>query len=158
MAELDWYEKVVVDGITVTAVPAIHGSASGLFDSNEVLWAGFDFLQDQKQIYFAGDTAYGQVFSEINKSIGPVEYALVPIVVYEPRQRMTVVHVNPDEAFKIGNDLHAKTIIGMHWGTIRLSEEAFEEPPRRFKQVTAQNGYTEETAWILKIGESRLLN
>ncbi len=157
VTELDWYSFTEVDGVIVSAVPAIHNSGRGLFDRNAVLWAGYVFKNSAKQIYFAGDTGYGPVFSEISRKIGPVDYALVPIGVYEPRKRMRSNHVNPSEALRIGKDINAKTIVAMHWGTIRLSEEAFEEPPHRFRNAADENGYTAETAWVLKIGESRML-
>ena len=157
VTELDWYDETVVGGVTVTAVPSIHGSGRGLFDRDEVLWAGFVFRDGPKQVYFAGDTAYGPVYPEIGREMGPVDYALVPIGVYEPRLRMKSRHVDPGEAVRIGRDLQARTIVGMHWGTIRLSDEAFEEPPRRFREVAAESGFSEETAWVLKIGESRRL-
>ncbi len=155
--ELDWYASTEVEDVVVTAVPAIHNSGRGLFDRNEVLWAGYVFKNKSKQIFFSSDTAYGPVYSEIGRKTGPVDYALVPIGVYKPRRRMKSQHVNPAEALRIGQDLNANIIVGMHWGTIRLSDEAFEEPPLRFRQVAEENGYTEETAWILKIGESRAL-
>ncbi len=157
VTELDWYSFTEVDGVIVTAVPAIHNSGRGLFDRNVMLWAGYVFKSSTKQIYFSGDTGYGPVFSEISRKMGPVDYALVPIGVYEPRQRMKINHVNPSDAFKVAKDVNAKTIVAMHWGTIRLSEEAFEEPPQRFRSIVAENGYTMETAWVLKIGESRML-
>ncbi len=65
--------------------------------------------------------------------------------------------MNPAEAVKVGQDLQAKTQISMHWGTIRLSDESFEEPPRRFRQVAGEQDWSEETAWILRVGESRRL-
>ena len=157
VTELDWYDEAAVGSFTVSAVPSIHGSGRGLFDRDEVLWAGFVIRNGAKQVYFAGDTAYGPVFSEIGRKIGPVDYALVPIGVYEPRRRMKSRHVDPEEALRIGQELGAKTIVGMHWGTIRLSDEAFEEPPRRFRQAADERGITDERAWILKIGESRRL-
>ena len=157
ITELDWYDGVDVGDVTVRAVPAIHGSGRGLFDHNKYLWASYVFSSGAKQVYFSSDTAFGPVYSEIGQKIGPVDYALVPIGVYEPRRRMKSRHVNPAEALRLGQSLRAKTIIAMHWGTIRLSDESFEEPPQRFRQVADENGYTEETAWVLKIGESRLL-
>ena len=158
VTELDWYTSSDVAGIKVTAVPAIHGSGRGLFDRNAELWASYVFNIGTKQIYFSSDTAYGPVYPEIAQKIGPVDYALVPIGVYEPRKRMKSVHVNPAEAIRIARDLQATTVVAMHWGTIRLSDEAFEEPPRRYRQVAEENGFTEKTAWLLKIGESRPLN
>jgi|SaaInlStandDraft_6_1057023.scaffolds.fasta_scaffold62991_1 N-acyl-phosphatidylethanolamine-hydrolysing phospholipase D len=158
VTELDWYATTEVEGITVTAVPAIHNSGRGLFDRNAALWASYVLENSSKRIYFSSDTAYGPVYSKIGQEIGPVDYALLPIGVYEPRRRMKFNHVNPAEAVRIGLDLRARTIIAMHWGTIRLSDEAFEDPPKRFRQVADKNGYDYETAWILKIGESRILD
>jgi len=158
VTELDWFGKAEVGAITVTAVPSVHNSGRGLFDRNETLWAGYVFNNGDKKIYFAGDTAYGPVYEETGRKIGPVDYALLPIGVYEPRQRMRANHINPDEAVKIGRNFRAKRMVGMHWGTIRLSDEMFEEPPQEFRRVADKNGFTEDTAWILKIGESRLLD
>jgi len=58
---------------------------------------------------------------------------------------------------KVGQDHQAKILIAMHWGTIRLSDELFEEPPRQFRQAAGEQGLSEETAWILRVGESRQL-
>ena len=157
VTELDWYDSTEVEGVTVTATPAIHNSRRGLFDRNAALWAGYAFKSNHKQVFFCGDSAYGPVYTEIGQKIGPVDYALLPIGTFEPRQRMKSNHMNPVESLKVAQDLHAKTIVAMHWGTIRLSDEPFEEPPRRFRQVADDNGYSGETAWLLKIGESRLL-
>jgi len=43
----------------------------------------------------------------------------------------------------------------MHWGTIRLTPEDPFEPPLRFRQAAIDQGYGEDNALILKIGESR---
>jgi len=158
VTELDWYSQANVRGVGVTAVPAIHGSARGLFDRNQILWAGYVLDHEGKKIYFSGDTAYGPVFKQIGKKVGPVDYALVPIGAYQPRRRMKHVHVSPEEAVNIGQDLKARITVGMHWGTIRLSDEAFEEQPKQFRQMASKKGLSEERVWVLKIGESRRLN
>jgi len=158
VVELDWYEEATAGGVAVTAVPAIHGSGRGLSDRNEMLWAGFVLRNGGRKIYFAGDSGYGPVFAQIRRLIGPVDFALVPIGVFEPRRRMKSRHVNPQEALQIGLDLGAGIIVGMHWGTIRLSDEAFEEAPRLFREAADASGISERRAWILKIGESRPLD
>lgn len=157
VTELDWFSRVGVEGVAVTAVPSIHGSARGLFDRNKTLWAGYVLQHKNKKIYFSGDTAYGPVFKQIGQRLRAVDYAIVPIGVFEPRRRMKHVHVNPQEAIKIAQDLSAKTTIGMHWGTIRLSDEAFEEAPKQFRQVAELKGLKQNAIWVLKIGESRPL-
>jgi len=158
VTELDWYDTTEVGGIVVTATPSIHHSGRNLFDRNATLWAGYAFKTNRKQVFFCSDSAYGPVYAEIARMIGPVDYALLPIGVYEPRRRMKSHHMNPADTLMVAQDLHANTVVAMHWGTIRLSDEPFEEPPRRFREIADENGYTEGTAWILKIGESRLLD
>jgi len=108
-----------------------------------------------KKVYFAGDTAYGSVFKDVAREVGSVDYALVPSGAYEPRRRMQSVHVNPDEAVNIAQDLHAETVVAMHWGTIRLSDESFEQQPKDFRKAAEARGFSKEQAWVLKIGESR---
>ncbi|MCP3870391.1 MAG: hydrolase [Gammaproteobacteria bacterium] len=157
VTELDWYDTTDIDGIAITATPAIHNSGRSLFDQNETLWAGYLLSSKKQKVFFCGDSAYGPVYPELARKMGPVDYAVVPIGVYEPRQRMKSHHMNPSEAVKVGQDLQARILIAMHWGTIRLSDEPFEEPPRQFRQAAGEQGWGEETAWILKVGESRRL-
>ncbi|TVP60147.1 MAG: hypothetical protein EA349_01865 [Halomonadaceae bacterium] len=130
--ELDWYDQQECLGIQVTAVPAIHMARRGLTDMNRTLWCGFALGHQQWQGYFAGDTAYGPVFREIGERLGPFDLALVPIGAYAPRRLMHCVHSTPEEALEIARLLQAKNAIAMHWGSIRLTTEPMDEPPRRF--------------------------
>ncbi|MCW9033966.1 MAG: MBL fold metallo-hydrolase [Rhodospirillales bacterium] len=157
VSELDWYQDTLEENIKITAVPAIHNSARSLFDRNEVLWAGYVLESKGKKVYFAGDTGYGAVFKEIGEKFGPINYALVPIGAYEPRVIMNVVHVNPEEAVAIAQDLKADTVVAMHWGTIKMTDEPFDEPPKRFEAAATKNSYAKDKAWVLKIGESKEL-
>jgi len=66
-------------------------------------------------------------------------------------------HLNPEEAIKVGMDIKANVFVGMHWGTIELSDEPPWEPPKRFRNAASQCGNFPERIWIMKIGEARLL-
>ena len=46
-------------------------------------------------------------------------------------------HATPEEALQIGRELRARRIVGMHWGTIRLTDEPPFEPPERFRAAAA---------------------
>lgn len=130
--ELDWYQASNGHGIEATAVPAIHMSRRGLMDQNRTLWCGFVIGGAGRRIYFAGDTAWGPVFRELGAWLGEVDLALVPIGAYEPRRLMHCVHATPEEALEIAQEVGAREAVGMHWGTIRLTTEPLDEPPRRF--------------------------
>ena len=57
---------------------------------------------------------------------------MIPIGAYEPRTMMQASHCTPEEAVQITTMLKSKKIVGMHWGTIRLSAEDTWEPPTKF--------------------------
>lgn len=147
--EGDWWDAFEVGGISVRIVPAVHTSRRGVGDTNRSLWCGFAFGDGQRQVYFAGDTAYGAVFREIGALCGPFSLGLVPIGAYEPRVLMQSVHCTPEEAVSIGIDIGARHLVGMHWGTIRLTLEPMLEPRERFLA-----GEEAPSRTVLRIGET----
>jgi L-ascorbate metabolism protein UlaG (beta-lactamase superfamily) len=157
VTELDWHERIELSGLSVTALPAIHFSKRGLFDRNQTLWAGFAIETPRRRIYFAGDTAYGPVFPQLGRDLAPFDLGLVPIGAYEPRPLMQGSHATPEEAVQIGRDLRLGRLVGMHWGAIQLTDEPPFEPPGRFRAAALAQGYRDEDAWVLRIGETRAL-
>jgi|TARA_B100001971_G_C18235904_1_gene567170 L-ascorbate metabolism protein UlaG (beta-lactamase superfamily) len=70
---------------------------------------------------------------------------------------MGISHTTPEEAIQIGVDIGANFYIGMHWGTIVLSDELPFEPPKRFAQNARMRGISSGKIWIMKIGETKKL-
>jgi N-acyl-phosphatidylethanolamine-hydrolysing phospholipase D len=68
---------------------------------------------------------------------------------------MHPVHTTPEEGFQIGKDVGARTIVAMHFGTFDLSDEAVDEPARRFRAEADRQGWGADRAWIMKVGETR---
>jgi L-ascorbate metabolism protein UlaG (beta-lactamase superfamily) len=155
--ELDWYQSLDLDGLRLTATPAIHFSKRTLFDRNQTLWCGFRLDGRHRSVWFAGDTAFGPVFEEIGQRLGRTDLALVPIGAYEPRELMRGSHCTPEEAVRISRAVGASSMCGMHWGTIMLTDEPPFEPPGRFRAAAAAAGYPPEAAWVMAIGETRSL-
>ena len=147
--ELDWYDTAALNDLQIQAVPALHMSRRGLTDQNKTLWCGFALEQGDWRGYFAGDTAYGPVFEELGAYLGAVDLALVPIGAYAPRRIMKPVHATPEEAVRIAEHLHAGLAIGMHWGSIRLTTEPMDEPPKRF--LAAESPVPRR---VLRLGET----
>ncbi len=131
--ELDWYQQVEIDGNRYTALPCYHFSGRSLRDSNRALWASFAIETPDAKVFFAGDTGYGDVFRTIGRTMGPFDVALVPIGAYGPRFIMAKVHADPEEAVAIGEDVGARFLAAMHWGTVRLTNEPMMEPKSRFE-------------------------
>lgn len=155
--ELDWHESIRLNDICMTALPAIHYSRRGLFDKNKSLWASFAIDNGKHRLYFSGDTAYGKMFKAIGAEFGPFDAAMMSIGACEPRCVMGFFHLSPEEAVQAGLDMNAKNLIGMHWGTILLSEEGPFEPAERFQKAASQLGVPEEFVWVMRIGETRIL-
>lgn len=154
VVELDWWQSQQFDNLNIRALPAVHFSSRGLFDRNKTLWASFAIESSEEKIWFSGDTARGEVFTEIGEKEGPFDYALMAIGAYEPRKIMQNVHVTPEEAVGVLKAVGAKKAIGMHWGSIMLTPEDPFDAPKRFKQAAIDQGYGEENAITLKIGET----
>ncbi|HRW58701.1 MAG TPA: MBL fold metallo-hydrolase [Chlamydiales bacterium] len=132
--ELNWWEDYTENnqGMTVrfTAVPTQHFSGRSLLDLNKTLWCGFMMEIDEKKIYFAGDTGYNPYqFKEIGQHFKKIDLSLIPIGAYIPREFMKTVHIGPQEAVKVHQDVNSSFSIGMHWNTFRLSDEPRSLPP-----------------------------
>ncbi|UZE95675.1 MBL fold metallo-hydrolase [Alkalimarinus alittae] len=150
--EMDWYQELKEGETRYQCLPAYHFSGRRLTDENRSLWGSFAIEHDGVKIFFAGDTGYGSEFSRIGRLTGPYDIALVPIGAYAPRSVFAAVHASPEEAIKIGEDIGAKQLIGMHWGTVRLTSEPMMEPSERF--LAAQSRAQKS---IMAIGETRAL-
>jgi N-acyl-phosphatidylethanolamine-hydrolysing phospholipase D len=157
VTELDWHQDIGIDRLKVTCVPAIHRSARGLIDRNRTLWGGFVLESSDSRIYFGGDTGYGPIFRETGRRYGPFDLALIGIGCYAPRAAMHMNHADPEEAVQIARDLGAERVMGMHWGTIIMTEEPPFEPPARFRAAAKAAGYGENEAWLMQIGETSTL-
>ena len=164
IVELDWWQQADVGALCVTATPARHFSARRLGDRNKTLWCGFALELAGKRAFFAGDTAYHDQFRNVGERCGPFDFVMIPIGAYDPRWFMHVVHVDPEEAVQIYQDIIAAQpvaphplMLGIHWGTFRLTDEAMDEPPRRTAERWRLAGLDDERLWIAHFGETRRL-
>jgi L-ascorbate metabolism protein UlaG (beta-lactamase superfamily) len=87
---------------------------------------------------------------------------MMPIGAYDPRWFMHVVHMDPEEAVQAYADLqlpHATAasslMLGIHWGTFRLTDEPMDEPPKRARMSWRERGLDETCLWIARFGETR---
>ena len=156
--ELDWWQRHEGHGFAVTAVPAQHFSGRTTHDRNRTLWCGFILEAAGKKVFFAGDTGYSKDFAEIGERLGPVDLALLPIGAYAPRWFMKAMHVNPEEAVRIHQDVGSRQSVAMHWGTFRLTEEPLDEPPKALAEALKAARVEPGKFWVLQHGETRTLD
>ena len=156
--ELDWYESVTIKDLQITSLPSVHYSSRGISDKNKTLWCSWAISSSVGKYFFIGDSAYSStLFKEIDEKFGAFDLAMIGIGTYGNRKYGVNNHTRPEEAVMIGKELNAKTLLGIHWGTIDLSDEDPWEPPQRFQSAVENAGYSPEAAWLMIIGETRVL-
>ena len=153
--ELDWWEQTVASAMRITLTPAHHFSARTPFDRNRALWGGFMIGAKDRQVYFAGDSAYAPLFRKIRQRLGPPDVSLLPIGAYEPRWFMRSVHMDPAEAVQAHLDLESRESIATHFGTFPLAAEGIDEPLRALERAREQTMILESRFRVLEPGESR---
>jgi L-ascorbate metabolism protein UlaG (beta-lactamase superfamily) len=139
--ELEWWESFQHDDWKVTLVPAKHWGARNLTDDHRG-YGGFVLEHRGRTIYHAGDSAYYDGFKEIGERMKP-EIALLPIGAYFP-DSFRAVHMGPDEAIKVFQQLGSKWLVPMHYGTFKLAFEEMDEPPRWLQDLAHVNGLSEK--------------
>lgn len=136
--ELDWWDDIRVNGITVTATPARHfsGRSPVMTDRNETLWAGFAMTGDQHRVYYTGDTGMFPGFTEIGERLGPFDVTLVETGAYN--KLWADLHLGPEQAVQAVKNSRGGLLVPVHWGTFELAMHSWVEPAERLMVAAAQ--------------------
>jgi L-ascorbate metabolism protein UlaG (beta-lactamase superfamily) len=143
----DWWDRIAISKAgEVTIVPAYHWSARTGRDRRMALWSGFMLSTSGGNVYFAGDTAYGdgRIFRQMRQRSGRPDLALIPIGAYAPRWFMSTQHTDPNEAVQIMEDLEAARAVGIHWGVFQLTDERRDEPCELLLETVARRGIDQD--------------
>lgn len=140
----DWDTRIAVKpGIDVIVTRNHHWSSRWGVDRNRALWSSFVITLPGGNVMFAGDTGFGngQWPAEAAKH-GPIRLALLPIGAFrfEPGQMGVASHIGPIDAAEVFLRSKARTGIAIHWGTFRLSYEAYDTPPKLLDAVNKCRG------------------
>ena len=153
VAELDWWESRRHGRWTVTCLPSQHWSRRMGQGTDEVLWCSWLLDSGELRYYFAGDTGYFGGFAEFGRRFGPIDVAMLPIGAYEPRWFMRNQHMDPAEAWRAFQDLGARWMLPMHWGTFDLTDEPLDLPPKELLRAVADARGDASRIRILAVGE-----
>jgi L-ascorbate metabolism protein UlaG (beta-lactamase superfamily) len=156
--ELDWEQTARIDGLTITALPVIHWSKRSSFATDDTLWMGFAIeAANGARVYFGGDAEYGPVYRRLAEKYGGFDLAILSIGAFLPRVVMHGAHCVPETCIRIGADLKAHTLLGIHWGTVQLGDDRPSESVKRFRDGGRAANLPDERVWLMKIGETRAL-
>ncbi|KAJ2877537.1 Protein-lysine N-methyltransferase efm4 [Coemansia asiatica] len=168
----DWWDEFSVSvpgtegSFTFACTPAQHMTARGIFDRMATLWSSWVIQGPSKRkFFFSGDTAYSStynneakaecpVFKQIGLLYGPFDLSAIAIGAYGPEIMFSTMHVNPEQAVRIHEDVRSKKSIGIHWGTFVLTGEPVDEPPRRLCMEMDARGHPADEFTVLSIGET----
>jgi len=133
--ELYWgEEKEYPGGLLVKAIEGQHWGArlpwnKGM-EANSILLS-----KNGVNIFIGADTGYTEKFQQQLREV-EIELAIMGIGAYLPKS-YEAHHATPEQAIQMAEEIGAKKIIPMHWGTFKLSQEPMEEPIQRFNQAMA---------------------
>ncbi|MGZ8306120.1 MAG: MBL fold metallo-hydrolase, partial [Allosphingosinicella sp.] len=132
-----------------------HWSSRWGTDRNRALWSGFTVRLRGGNIFFAGDTGYGDgSWADEAAKRGPIRLAILPVGAYLPRDVMQSNHMDPDEAVRIFEKLKPAMALGIHWGTFQLTFESIDDPPRRLAAARRARGIAAERFVTTEVGRS----
>ncbi len=130
---LDWGQRLALrPGIDVIATRNHHWSSRWFADRNRALWSSFVVTLPGGNLFFAGDTGWGDgKWPAEAAALGPVRFAAIPVGAFrfKPGQMAADAHIGPRDAIRVWDGLGRPWALPIHWGTFRLSWEAYRTPP-----------------------------
>lgn len=138
---LDWYDIFRDGDRSVTFLPSNHWTMRNpVRGPNRSLWGGYIIKTSVGHtIYVTGDSGYFDGFKEIGEDFD-IDLAIINLGAYEPRWFMAPSHMNPRETVQAFEELNARKLMIVHWGTFRLGDEPVHFPPVDIKKELKKEG------------------
>ena len=130
--ELDWWQEIKFDELTIRCTPAQHFSGRGISDREKTLWCSWIIQSDDDNLFFSGDSGYASHFKEIGDQYGPFDFAFMECGQYN--NLWPLVHMLPEETAQAGLDIKAKRIMPIHWGAFKLASHSWTDPVERISK------------------------
>ena len=129
IVELDWWDEVELEGITLACTPSRHFSGRGVLDRFSTLWCSWVIRGRNSNIFFGGDSGYDKVFEKIGEKYGPFDIAMLECGQYN--EQWPEIHMMPEETVQANIDLNSKLLMPIHWGAFKLALHSWTEPAER---------------------------
>ena len=145
--QLDWYERYQAGGMEITLLPANHWTLRNpIVGPNRSLWGGYLIrTAGGPVIYVSGDSAYFDGFEQLAADYD-IDLAVFNMGAYAPRWFMAPSHMDPAETVRAFEEINARQLMIVHWGTFRLGDEPVHFPPRDLRQVLDEKGLLDR--WV----------
>ena len=125
ITELGWNESFEKDGFKITATEGVHYSSRSPWNRNKTLWNSYVIKSPSMQIFWGGDTGYGEHFKHLGKKHGSFDFAALEIDGWNTGWKNT--HLFPHEVIKAAKDINVKNILPIHWAVFDLALHPWHE-------------------------------
>ncbi|MDT0686004.1 MBL fold metallo-hydrolase [Autumnicola psychrophila] len=136
VTELGWNQSISFGSLNIVACPTVHYSGRSNNDRNKTLWVSYVIRGEEKNIYWSGDTGYGDHFKEIGDHYGPFDLAFVEIDAWNRGWPNT--HLFPNEVIQVSQDLNTKLLFPIHLGTFDLALHPWDESIDRVVNLASE--------------------
>ena len=79
-----------------------------------------------RSVWYSGDTGAFPQATEIGERLGPFDLSMIEIGAYDPGWK--AVHLGPDEALKMHQQVRGRVMFPVHWGTFNLAPHRWDQP------------------------------
>lgn len=132
--EFDWWDSKILEDVNITFTPTRHFSGRGITDRFKSLWGGWVFKTQEENIWFSGDSGYGEHFKIIGNRLGPFDFAMMECGQYSAD--WPLIHMFPEESIKAALDAKVRKAMPVHWAGFALSyEHTWQEPGDDFVKL-----------------------
>ncbi len=129
IVEFNWWDEKEMEGINFAFTPSRHFSGRGLSDRSKTLWGSWVIKTKEKNIFFSGDSGYGEHFKEIGEKFGPFDFAMMECRQYN--EKWHDIHMMPEETAQASIDIKTKLMMPIHWGSFTLALHSWTDPVER---------------------------
>jgi N-acyl-phosphatidylethanolamine-hydrolysing phospholipase D len=143
--QLDWFDTFKQDGLEIKLLPCKHWTMRNpIFGANHSLWGSFLIrTASGSTIFISGDTSFFRGFREIGNDFS-IDLAIVNLGAYGHGTPWWLSHLNPSQAVKVFQDLQAKQLMIVHWGSFSLTSEPVHFPPIQLKAELEKRGLADQ--------------
>jgi L-ascorbate metabolism protein UlaG (beta-lactamase superfamily) len=137
ISELDWWQSIELDGLQLTATPAQHSSGRSFSKTNQTLWSSWVIKSQQFNLFYSADSGYDTHFQQIGDQYGPFDLAFIENGQYNTKWHE--MHLLPEETIKAFQELKAKSMLPIHWGTFNLAWHRWYDPINEISKNSLTN-------------------
>ena len=129
--EFSWWQEQLLGGVRIVSTPARHYSGRGLTGKNATLWTSWSVIGARHRFFVSGDTGFSDHFRLIGERLGPFDLSFIKVGAYGPGALWLDIHMSAEDAVRAHQDLRARRMVPVHWGTFNLAFHAWDEPIKR---------------------------